>query len=315
MKKIIASLYGSTPELSNKYIFEKMKTIFFTSSLFFIFLSNLYCQTNSEIVLKEITKQLKNEIVGTEFSNGIWGKNCFSLENTLIIQYNVPEYWQSPISIKEDLISNLQKTGAAKIFYSNNINVNYYYFKGNLVVKKVSIPYTELSDTNFEFQKYIDIKNHPKAKGVNLKLKLPYGWELKEGDRPSIVKKAVKGGNSYLIQVEENQTFYTRKQSNELLQNEEMFSNFFIEYSHIVKNMKMLNRSIVTIDSYPAAFYKFRGDVERLGLSFSVVANVWIVLYEDRIVLFQALAEDNTDYSELEKIFFLITNSIIFIDK
>jgi hypothetical protein len=292
-----------------------MKTLFFIFSSVFVFFSYPYCQTNSEVVLKKITQQLKNDIVGTEFSNGIRGRNCFSLGNTIIFQYDVPDSWQAPISIKEDLISNLQKTGAAKTFYSNKINVNYYYFKGNLVEKKVSILSTELEDSNFKLSEFVEIRDHPKAKGVNLKLKLPNNWELKEGDRPNIVKKIVKDGSSYLIQVEELETFYSRKQSIEFLQNDETFSSFFAEYSRVFKNLKTINKSIVTIDSYPAAFYKFRGDIERLGLSFSIIANTWIVLYEDRLVFFQAMTEDSKSYSEVEKIFFLITNSVIFTDQ
>ena len=44
-------------------------------------------------------------------------------------------------------------------------------------------PSTINSETNFS------IKDHPKAKGINLKLRVPVGWEIEEAQGPNIVKK------------------------------------------------------------------------------------------------------------------------------
>jgi hypothetical protein len=292
-----------------------MKPIFLTLYFSIIAFSNAYCQSNSENALKKITQQLNNDIKNTEFSNGIRGRNCLSIGNTIIIQYDVPEYWQAPSNIKQDLISNLKATGAGKTFYLNNIQVVFHYFKGNLIVKKVSIEPNEFSDSNLLTGEFISIKNHPKAKGVNLKLKVPISWEVNEGDRPNIVKKIVKGGTSYLIQIRENATFLSRKQANEAIQDEEVINSFIKEYNNILKNPRILDKSIVTVDTYPTIYFKLRGDVERLGLNFSVIINNWIILYEDKFVMLQSMMEESVENSELQKIFFLITNSVVFPDQ
>ena len=75
-----------------------------------------------------------------------------------------------------------------------------------------------VGQNTFKLGEYVSIKNHPKSKGVDLKLRAPIGWELKEGDRPNIVKKFTKDGSTYLILIKENMTFFSRKMSREVLE-------------------------------------------------------------------------------------------------
>ena len=84
------------------------------------------------------------------------------------------------------------------------------------------------SNVNIQLGEYISIKDHPKAKGVNMKLKAPIGWEISEGDRPNVVKKFVKDGNSFIVLVKDNVTFFSRKEIKELFKDDK-FTNEFIQ--------------------------------------------------------------------------------------
>ena len=79
------------------------------------------------------------------------------------------------------------------------------------LIKKVSVKSTEFSSYNFKLGDYISIKDHPKAKGVNLKLKAPSDWQIMEADRPNIVKKFVNDNSTYMITVKDYITFLSRK--------------------------------------------------------------------------------------------------------
>jgi hypothetical protein len=159
---------------------------------------------------------------------------------------------------------------------------------------------------------YLSIKDHPKAKGVNLKIQVPVGWEVKEGDRPNIVKKFVKGDNLYLIQIFDNVTFYSRKQSRESLQKESFVSDLIQKESSFLKNFEVLEQSIITIDTYPAIQYKVKGEIEQMGNKVSFIMKSWLILYEDKFIILQSMASNNLNFNENEQLYSLITNSVIF---
>jgi hypothetical protein len=159
---------------------------------------------------------------------------------------------------------------------------------------------------------YLSIKDHPKAKGVNLKIQVPVGWEVKEGDRPNIVKKFVKGDNVYLIQIFDNVTFYSRKQSRESIQKESFVSDLIQKESSFLKNFEVLEQSIITIDTYPAIQYKVKGEIEQMGNKVSFIMKSWLILYEDKFIILQSMASNNLNFNENEQLYSLITNSVIF---
>ena len=162
---------------------------------------------------------------------------------------------------------------------------------------------------------YLSIKDHPKAKEVNLKLKVPIGWEVREGDRPNIVKKFVRDLNMYTIIIKENITFFSRKQSKELLEDENYLDELVQEVISFLNNPKIINKSVITIDTYPTVQFKVKGELERMGLTLPIVSKCWIIFYEDKFVLLQSMGFDNTEFRALEPLNFLITNSLIFPDQ
>jgi hypothetical protein len=280
--------------------------------LIYFFSSSAFSQTFSETDINKLAVQVNRQIKGVVIGNGIKAKGCLSLGRTLIYQYEVPDYWEAPSNIKEEIISNLKTAGAAKTYFLQNIDVDFYYYKGNSLAKKVSVKSTEFSTFNFQLGEYISIKDHPKAKEVNLKIKVPIGWEVKEGDRPNIVKKFVNEGNTYLILIKDNVTFFSRKQMRESLQEDNFVKEFVQEASSFLKSSQVIDQSVVTIDTYPAVQFKVKGKMERSGLTFPVIMKCWVVFYEDKIIFLQAMGIDNPEFRALEQLYTLITNSVIF---
>jgi hypothetical protein len=191
-----------------------------------------------------------------------------------------------------------------------------YLFSIPLFSQSNNIEKTIYKNINFSLStqigEYLSIKDHPKAKGVNLKIQVPVGWEVKEGDRPNIVKKFVKGDNLYLIQIFDNVTFYSRKQSRESLQKESFVSDLIQKESSFLKNFEVLEQSIITIDTYPAIQYKVKGEIEQMGNKVSFIMKSWLILYEDKFIILQSMASNNLNFNENEQLYSLITNSVIF---
>lgn len=272
-------------------------------------------QSFSESEIKQLAKEVDQNIKGVDIGNGITARGCIAIGRTLIYQYDVPEYWQAPENIKEELISNQKTAGAAKNYYLYDIDVDFYYYKGNSLIKKVSVKSNEFSTYNYDLGEYLSIKGHSKSKGVNLKLKVPIGWQVEEGDRPNIVKKFTKDRNTYLILIKDNMTFLSRGESRELLDDKSYVNEFVEESSSFLTNYEVLDKSIVTIDTYPAVQFKIKGKMERLGITLQIIMINWVVFYEDKIVLLQSAGLDNAEFKALERLYFLITNSVIFPDQ
>ena len=280
-----------------------------------VFSGQSYSQSFSESDIKKLANQVNEQLRGLDIGNGITARGCMSIGRTLIYQYDVPSYWEPPVNIKEELIANLKTAGAAKTYFLYNIDVDFYYYKGNSLIKKVSVKSNEFSTFNFEPGQYLSIKDHIKSKDVNLKLKVPQGWKVQEGDRPNIVKKFTKGGNTYLILIKDNMTFFSRSESEELLSDYSFVNEFVEESSSFIKNPEVLDKSVVTIDTYPSVTFKVRGKMERSGITIPMIMRCWVVFYEDKIVFLQSMGVDNAEFKALEQLYFLITNSVIFPDQ
>jgi len=280
-----------------------------------LFSNKCYSQTFSENDIQKLANQVNQQIKGVDIGNGIRARGCLSIGRTLIYQYDVPEYWEAPYNIKEELVSNLKTSGAAKTYFLQNIDVDFYYYKGNSLAKKVSIKSNEFSTFSTSLGEYISIKDHPKSKEVNLKLKVPVGWEVKEGDRPNIVKKFTNESNTYLILIKDNVSFFSRKQIKEALQKDNFVEEFVEEASSFLKKPQVIDQSVVTVDTYPSVQFKVKGEIERSGLTFPVIMKCWVVFYEDKIIFLQAMGIDNSEFKALEQLYSLITNSVIFPDQ
>lgn len=277
-----------------------------------LFTNTVNSQTISENEIKELAGTINQKVKGTDVGNGIIVRGCIAMGRTLIYQYDVPKNWEAPENAKEDLIANFKTIGTAKNLFLQNINVDFYYFKNNTIAKKISINSNEFSTYNFKLGDYISIKDHPKAKEVNLKLKVPIDWEIKEADRPNIVKKFVKENNSYMILIKDYMTFLSRKEAKEMLSDQEFTNELINESSSFLKNPVIINQNIITVDTYPTLEFTVKGEAERLGYKFGMIMKFWFVFYEDKMVSLQGGGLDNAEFKVLENLYTSITNSVVF---
>jgi len=271
-----------------------------------------YPQSLSDNDIKVLAQKINNELQGMDFGNGINVKGCYALGRTLVYQYLVNEDWYAPNNMKIDLIENIKKSGYSEMYFNNDINVEYQYFYENRLREKISINSYELVDLNFNLGEYISIDGHPKSKGVNLKLRPPIGWQIEEGDRPNIVQKFLFKNNNYMIMVKDNIMFFSRNGIREILSDDEYVNEFLSEASSLLTNPQLLNYRVVSVDKYPSLEFTMRGEMERLGIKMSIKQKCWMVFFEDKIVYLQCGGLDNNEFTALEKLYDLITYSVIF---
>ena len=162
---------------------------------------------------------------------------------------------------------------------------------------------------------YVSIDGLKKSLGVNMKFKVPKGWEEIHSELPRVVKGYSNGGAMFYIAVIESQTFVSRNEFRN--QNVENFVNQLetetrnepdlIEYTEI-------SHDLVTIDKYP--FIVISSDELRRSDPFLLRCQVvrYFTCYEDRtisIYFFNYYADPKSVSSSVA----YITSSIIFPDQ
>ena len=271
-----------------------------------------FSQVLSENDIKQLAQKVNNELTGMDMGNGITVRGCYAFGRTLVYQYDVDDFWFPPENMKEDLVSNFKEAGYAEIYYNSDVNVDFHYYSGNKLLKKISIKSKEFSNLHFKLGDFISIHGHPKAKGVNLKIQTPIDWEIEEGDRPNIVKKFVYGTNSYVIIIKDNFAFVSKNEAKEFYNDNEFLTEFISEYSSVLNESEILKQEIVTIDKYPALALTLKGSMERSGINIEMTMKNWIIFFEDKIVFLQCGGVSGKDFNALEGLYNLITNSVIF---
>ncbi|MGI9249741.1 MAG: hypothetical protein ACR2PR_00855 [Pseudohongiellaceae bacterium] len=274
--------------------------------------SGALCQTWTEDDIKEFAEGVSKEIKDVDLGGDVIFRDFIAIGRMLIYQYDVPDDWDLSDNAKDALISNLKMNGNTRTYFEQNISVGYWYYKGNTIFKMVSISSDELSPFNFKLGERLSIKNHPKAKEVNLEISPPVGWDVEEGRRPNIVKRFTYEGNIFTIMIKENTTFFSRRESMELLSFDEFLLDAVEGYASSLDDSVILSHEIVTIDTYPAIEAKVKGMAEQMGINMNITMKFWQVLYEDKIVFFQAMGANDTEFSELEKLYDSIVSSVVF---
>lgn len=269
--------------------------------------------THAEI--KKVAETMNEQIKGVDLGNGTVGRGCLGLGGKVIFQYDVSEDWYPTANMKEEIIQNLKTSGAAKMYYQKGIDVDFHYFKGNSLAKKVSVKSNEFSIYNFELGEYLTMKGHPKSKEVNLKLKVPVGWDVVEADRPNIVKKIMFETNIYMVMIKEFPAFISRNEASELFSDETYVSEFLADMISELKSSRVINHRVISLDRYPTLEFSAEGLIENSGVEMNVWMKYWIIPYEDRCVMLQSMSFDKKAYKELEPVFFSISNSVVFPDQ
>ena len=89
--------------------------------------------------LQIIANRVNSAMQGKEIGSGIRLRKCLATERTLIYNYEVPESWFPPPTIKQDLVKNFRTSGTIGFYRENQIDLEFYYYKGNRLIKKVEI--------------------------------------------------------------------------------------------------------------------------------------------------------------------------------
>lgn len=295
----------------NNYIKEQLRKIILIPIFLFYFLIS-FSQVLSENDIKQLAQKVNTELAGMDIGNGITVRRCYAFGRTLVYQYDVDDFWFPPENMKDDLISNFKEAGYAEIYYNSDVNVDFHYYSGNKLLKKISIKSNEFSNLHFKLGDFISINGHPKAKGVNLKIQTPIDWDIEEGDRPNIVQKFVYGTNSYMIIIKDNSAFVSKNEAKEFFNDDDFLTELISEYSSVLNESEILKQEIVTIDKYPALSLTLKGSMERSGINIEMTMKNWIIFFEDKIVFLQCGGVSGKDFNALEGLYNLITNSVIF---
>lgn len=280
--------------------------------IFFIILNIGYGQNFSELEIKNLAIELNKSMINTVFDNGIIGRKCFSTGRTIVYTYDIPADWEFSDDLKQEVISNLKNEGDASFFSKYNIDVEYQYYKNNLLFENVTIKSSELIDEKTVLDGYIDLNGHPKAKGVNLKLRTPKSWEVREGNRPNIVKKFVNGTNVFLILIKDNITFLSRRQSRESFEDKTLFDEIIKDTFSFLEKYEIIKSSLVNIDTYNGFQVKVRGSMKKSEMRLQTIMIYWFLYYEDKIIVLQAMGFDEKEFKSFEPTYQLIANSLIF---
>ena len=274
-------------------------------------------QQITESKLKESIALTNLKLKGIDLGNGVRIRGCETKGRTIIYSYDVTSNWQAGGNAKKSIIEEYKSTGVADTYFKNGLSADFYYWDGLILKKKISIQSYEFSPYDFSLGEYLSVFNHKKSKGVNFKIKVPIGWEVMEGNRPNVVKKFVKDDYVYTIVIKENSTFFSRKEGSDILNDEESSNEFIQEVVEILDNSELIDKAIISIDSYPTLFFKIKGEVNYSGVKLNVISYQYIMFYEDKIIFFNGLYNFG-NYSKnimSDKIFKLITNSLILPDQ
>lgn len=184
-----------------------------------------------------------------------------------------------------------------------------------LLVITISASAPLKSTSNIQLGEYHSIKDHPKAKGVNLKVKVPKGWKVEEGDRPNVVVKFVNGTDLFLVMVKDSETFISKKDARELFEDEEFISELKGAYKSQFSRWSLLEKKIVTIENHPTLELVVSGTKERLGVEFEMVMKTWYFFYEDKFIYLQGSGVKSNTWPARSQLFSLIANSVVLPDQ
>ena len=285
----------------------------------------------SESQMGELVEEINKGCPLTDPRTGVVLSSAMSYGSTLVFMYDVPEDWFPPENMKQILIDNLNVAEVAKVYYSSKINVNFTYYKGSRLIKMIKVKYqefgdgTEEADANsysqepdmsvFELDEFVSFKNHPKAKGVNIKVRKPDKFELLEGDRPNIVGKFnyKKENLVYVIGVNNLPNFMSRNYTRDWF-SDESETKSFAKSSALEFGGEYVSHKMVDIDNYPAIEITLDISKKVLDRNIHIRTVLWMIPYEDHII-FLSGGTESKNFESYYYLFLKITNSIIFEDQ
>ena len=282
-----------------------------------------YISIMSETSIKNFASEIEKS------SNGIF--TCSVEGRTIVIKIFIDDILTFKELSRDKIVNELEDYFAV-VCVSNFIKLRYDIYhidnNGNILTKKIFLDTIDLLNYNNK-REIISLKNHPKARSVNITLSKPKGWIISEGKRPHIVQKYSPQPQghplshiSYMVGMKPLATFFSKKDAQDILNGEEKYGMNFREilkeniYS-ISQNSVVLSEKNEKIDRYPAKNIEIKFSATRHNITMNVYAVGWCILYEDTSIWLwgMALANNEEERKGYGILFDLITNSIIFPDQ
>ena len=86
-----------------------------------------FSQSLSENEIRNLAQQINVKSKNLDLGNGITVRGCFAIGRTLVYQYDVDEFWYPLENMKDVLFPNFKAAGNAKIFFNNDIDVDFHF--------------------------------------------------------------------------------------------------------------------------------------------------------------------------------------------
>lgn len=290
-------------------------------AIYVLFIIAFRCNYAQEIIslnqISKLTKEVDIELRSQSPKDGVKFLSCTSSGRLILFKYEVSDDWEPVENIEDVLQKNSSENKKFNRFCNQNqIDRSFsYYRKNGFLVKSITINHKHEFSGNYNLTRHVSVKGHEKAKGVDLQIKYPNGWELEEGNRPNIVKKFTRNGSSYMIIINEGETFFSRKEVEKLLDEEkEEFVKTMINglESDVYSSLEVLGYKIVNVDLYPSLQVQYKGFISNtlMNVKTRFCTISWTIIYEDKVVTLMGL-DITKDFSN-QNLFRLITNSVMF---
>ena len=234
----------------------------------------------------------------------------------ILYTYEVGPDWYPADNGREQLIESLSEK-EKKVYIEQEVGLMYHYVRGQTLVSRAYIPSRELGEKTklTDLGDYVSFKLHPKAKGVNIKVKQPINFELLEGARPNIVAKFNNKENNlvYLVQINNFPYFISRTSITNELSSPSDVESFAMEFISGL-DAEYISSKLVDIDQYPAVEIIYEQPLEILGQKKPMRIVSWVIPYEDKLINLSGFSEGST-FEKNYYVFFNITKSVVFEDQ
>ncbi len=239
----------------------------------------------SEAEIRDFAEEMENSTENEnlfELSGGqLSVKQCYAKERTIFIEYYL--WGDVELNSRDNYIKDIYNTPQGRGIYAGEINLTMRYFKGDELKKEICVYWQDFSPYKWELGERINTREHAKAKGVEMHINAPFGWEILEGKGPNVVKRFEGDGGMYSVIVYDNLTFFSRRAARELLNDPNERESILAVHYNTFNDCKISDCSVVTVGTYPALEYTIRGWQERMGVKLSMVCKQWIVYFKSLV--------------------------------
>lgn len=165
---------------------------------------------------------------------------------------------------------------------------------------------------------YYNSNNHPKAKGLDFKIKSPLGFDQTEANRPNIVQKWIKDSEDIDSQV----TFLVLVVNlpNELQDVSQQEWKQYIKYDGGLKELtqgveNVSNAKYYVLDNFPGVYYEGHSIGERLDVEMTAYQKMVQVFTLKHMFQIQMMTSNSNLLIENESLFNSLANSVIILNQ